>query len=54
MKADEIINGRCEGCGKIISDDELKIVVEHVSENLGSEEIVIGYTCNDCGHEEDY
>ena len=39
---------KCKNCGKIISDDELKIVTEILGENLGKEEIVIGYCCTDC------
>ena len=54
MEADEIMYGRCKGCGRIISDEELKVIVESRGEGLGSEEIVTGYTCYDCGHEEDY
>jgi len=45
---------KCKNCGKIISDDELKIVTEILGENLGKEEIVIGYCCTDCGYEENY
>ncbi len=54
MMADEQINGRCKVCGKIISDEEIIAIYESKGENRGNEEIVTGYDCVDCGHEERY
>ena len=44
----------CDKCGYELAEEVIQTVWEYREDNRGKEQVVLGYTCQNCGHRERY